>query len=70
MKKGLTRRELILGSICGLGVFLAGCSGSGKAPSTRPLTAEEIEKVKREDKQIDDEETTGGSGQKPAKNSR
>jgi hypothetical protein len=47
----------------------AGCSGSGKAPATRPLTKEEIEQVKREDQKTEDEESTGGSGQKP-KNSR
>ncbi|MCX7701139.1 MAG: hypothetical protein N2039_09700 [Gemmataceae bacterium] len=70
MKQSLTRRNFILGSITGLGLLLVGCSGSGKAPSTRPLTAEELEQVKREDKQIEDEETTGGSGQKPTKNSR
>jgi|DewCreStandDraft_4_1066084.scaffolds.fasta_scaffold80788_2 hypothetical protein len=53
-----------------LTVLVGGCSGSGKPPATRPLTQEELQRVKQEDKKIDDEESTGGSGQKPANKSR
>ncbi len=63
-------RRAFLSALVAASCYFVGCGGSSSVPATRPLTPEELEQVKKEDKATEDEETTGGSGQKPVKKSR
>lgn len=56
-------RLLWIGVIAVVGFALTGCSGDPAGP--RELTPEELEKVKQEDMALEEEESTGGTGQKP-----
>lgn len=60
-------RNLVL--LAGLAAFLgsAGCGGGSTKLNTAPLTDEQRQKIKEDDKRIDDEERSGAGTAVPRK---